>query len=70
MSQLPNSIPRSNIENSLLSKSFKLEGKGRDHRYYYLYYKGKKQKIRTKISIGSRYQDYTHPQRQRRNDNN
>ncbi len=57
MSQLPNSIPRSNIEGSLLSKSFKLE-KEKDHRYYNLYYKGKRQKIRTKISTGSKYQDY------------
>ena len=50
-------IPRSTIEKSLSEKGFVKE-EGRDHRFWYFLYKGKKTKIRTKISTGTGYRDY------------
>lgn len=50
------SIPRDKIEKSLADKGFTKDQ--RDHRYWYFWYKGKKTKIRTKISTGSGYKDY------------
>ena len=50
-------IPRSKIEKSLSEKGFVRE-EGRDHRFWYFLYKGKKTRIRTKISTGTGYSDY------------
>ena len=50
-------ISRDTIEKSLAEKGF-IKEEGRDHRYWYFLYKGKKTRIRTKISTGSRYKDY------------
>ena len=49
-------IPRDTIEKSLAEKGFVKEG--RDHRFWYFLYKGKKTRIRTKISTGTGYRDY------------
>lgn len=51
------SIPRDKIEKSLSEKGFVKEEE-RDHRFWYFFYKGKKTRIRTKISTGSGYRDY------------
>jgi len=51
------SIPRDKIEKSLAEKGF-LKEEGRDHRFWYFFYKGKKTRIRTKISTGSEHRDY------------
>lgn len=53
------SKPRSLIEESLKKKGFEVEQSGRDHRFYYFYYNGKKTGVRTKISTGSGYKDYS-----------
>lgn len=50
-------IPRGVIEASLQDKGFQKYEK-RDQRFYYFFYEGKKTKIRTKISTGSKYKDY------------
>ncbi len=50
-------IPRSTIERSLSEKGFVKEER-RDHRFWYFLYKGKRTKIRTKISTGTGYRDY------------
>jgi hypothetical protein len=50
-------IPRDTIERSLAEKGFEKEG-GRDHRFWYFFYLGKKTAIRTKISTGTGYKDY------------
>jgi hypothetical protein len=50
-------IPRDKIEKSFVEKGFVKE-EGRDHRYWYFFYKGEKTRIKTKISIGSGYKDY------------
>ncbi len=52
------SIPRDKIEKSLGEKGFVKE-EGRDHRFWYFFYKGEKTRIRTKISTGSGYEDYS-----------
>jgi hypothetical protein len=51
-----NSIPRDKIERSLAGKGFVKDQ--RDHRYWYFFYKGKRTRIRTKISTGTGYKDY------------
>ena len=51
------SIPRDKIEKSFAEKGFVKE-EGRDHRFWYFFYKGKKTRIRTKISTGSEHRDY------------
>ena len=47
---------RTKIKSSLSSKGFK--NTGGDHEYYYFYREGKKKKIFTKISRGSKYKTY------------
>lgn len=54
------SIPRDKIEKSLGEKGFVKE-EGRDHRFWYFLYKGKKTRVRTKISTGSEHRDYGFP---------
>ncbi len=51
-------IDRQTIESNLLDKGFKLNSRGRDHKFFYFYYKGKKTIIRTKISTGTKYKEY------------
>ena len=50
-------VPRRIIEKSLQGKGFEKHD-GRDHRYYYFLYKGKKTIARTKVSTGTKYKDY------------
>jgi len=50
-------LPREEIETSLQNKGFQRDEE-RDHIFYYFFYKGKKTKVRTKISRGSKYKDY------------
>lgn len=50
-------IPRRVIEASLQDKGFQKYEK-RDQRFYYFFYKGKKTRVRTKISTGIKYKDY------------
>ena len=50
-------ISRDTIERSLAEKRFEKE-EGRDHRFWYFFYKGRKTAIRTKISTGTHYKDY------------
>jgi len=50
-------IPRKKIEKSFAEKGFVKE-EGRDHRFWYFFYKGKKTRIRAKISTGTGYEDY------------
>ncbi len=50
-------IPRDDIEIAFKKKGFVVEE--RDHRYWYFLYQGKETGIRTKISKGSKYKDYT-----------
>lgn len=45
-------LERKTIEKGLSNKGFRLANK--DHRYYVLYYKNQKTKIRTKISTSSK----------------
>ncbi len=52
------SIPRDTIEKSLSEKGFVKE-EGSNHRIWYYWYEGKKTKIRTPISRGTGYKDYT-----------
>ncbi len=49
-------IPRKIIETSLKQKGFVQVDK-RDHRMFFLYYKGQKTSIYTKTSHGSKYKD-------------
>jgi len=49
-------LDRNDIENALRRKGFVQENS--DHRFYYLFYNGKRTSIRTKISHGSDYKVY------------
>lgn len=51
-------IPRSNLERALAQKGFLPEDSGRDHRFWWFYYRNQKTHIYTKISRGSSYKDY------------
>ena len=53
------SFPRREIKRSLEKKGFYLETG--DHDYYNFYHNGKKTDIWTKISRGSKYEDYPRP---------
>ena len=49
-------LERNDIESALKEKGFEMSTKkGRDHRYYHFWYKGKRTPIFTKISTGTRY---------------
>lgn len=54
---MSNPIPVAQIKKALQEKGF-TPVDDRDHTFYYFYYKGKKTKVRTKISRGSAYKDY------------
>jgi hypothetical protein len=51
------SFPRRDIDKALRKKGFFLEE--RDHYYYNFYYNGKKTNIWTKLSRGTKYEDYS-----------
>ncbi len=50
-------ISRDTHERSLAQKGFEKED-GRDHRFWYFFYQGKRTAIRMKISTGTGYKDY------------
>ncbi|OHD21400.1 MAG: hypothetical protein A2064_08870 [Spirochaetes bacterium GWB1_66_5] len=53
------SVPRDIIEANLLRKGFRRLEQHSDHRFYYLYIDDRRSHIRTKISTGSGYKDYS-----------
>ena len=55
---MSNPIDRRQIERALCEKGFVCSGDGRDHRFYYFHYKGKKTIVKTKISTGTGYKQY------------
>ncbi|MPL65995.1 hypothetical protein SDC9_11663 [bioreactor metagenome] len=50
-------ISRDAIESSLRKKGFRQDD--RDHRFYYFFYQNRRSSIRTKISTGTHYKDYS-----------
>jgi hypothetical protein len=46
-------VPARDIAAHLLSKGFREEAGSRDHRYFYFWLGGKKQRLRVKLSLGA-----------------
>lgn len=56
---MSNPVPRDEIEAALKKKGFRLEPGDRDHRFYRFYHKGRKTVVKTMISTGTRYKEYS-----------